>query len=1025
MAEKGRPSASSGNAYHDIRVAHCLIDLLEDPSLASVAVETADAIDDLVIRRSDGAARYEQVKERAPGTSWTATQLINQDIVGQFIRQFETDPNGTFVLFTASDASKFREASERARNALENHSNDEQDRDAALTEWRQRLQSLTRFVDQLLSRLAKTNPRATLIWKDLQSILACVTVLDNSGTADQLRTRGAKRLRPLADDPIRAFQTLECLARNAAISRRVLTRGIVETALSRDGSGLRPTALPLSIDAPAYAKKIEQDSNAVDVAKLPRLEPSFLSSPETQHQLHAVQGRLLLVGSHGSGKSRVAAELAVKSLHDGFRCLHVRLARWATTLRNLLIAELSVAAARRASFGDFTNQFGHAGVLILDGLDEVPYPDRLRAEREIIEFADTHPHLDILVTCRPGSGHILSQQWNTIQLKPLTRDQIDSTLGSHGHAWMLAAPVLQLATNPLMLGLLVQQLANDVRPSGEAKLLDTYVSEIVERQSSRFPAIDPVSAQRLAETVAYEWLTSGRISLDQSQMKSLAASVALTLREQALIQLDARKVEMWLEEAGFSIKIDGGFVPIHRAVLDHLAARSMEHRNPDECANRPELREAVARYLSAQTQVGGEMLSFLSAFGTDLEVLARGRALSPSEIDWPYGPQRFALDYLSELRRLGKGPLADVGVVNRPIQIDVDADISWIAEGDSPTDHDVVHIVPAAPRPHLVDSTGAGPIPILAFSASGHHGAAIDIKVPHYAAFARVKYEVEHLVRQRALKNEGPDIVYERLCSLAKKFFEIVNMVEGIRLIDVVNGKVRGCTALTLQTQFANTVASIANVDERNLEIGNKCVIFAASSREPIIVESAHKLSDNFGARPIVHGGELVQLVDQAVNFGIAELPLHPLGLMPGSGSDPVLSLSDDQFRLRGAALQLFVERHELGSMRGFRYLIENNFAGLKLLLKQYSSMPWKVEVAIEEKENREAFGPHIQSVKHFHWAVDEVVQVSEVSKENARWWASSGLSAYCGVLNAAYELVEQDLSELMSGSDPLGSVVL
>ena len=669
MAEKGRPSASSGNAYHDVRVAHCLIDLLEDPSFASVAVETADATDDLVVRRSDGTARYEQVKERAPGASWTATQLVNQDILGQFIRQYEAVPNGVFVLFTASDASKFREVVERARNASKNHSCDELGREAALVEWRQRLKGLSRFVDQILTRIAKNSGQETITWKDLYAILACVTVLDASGTTDQLRRRGTERLRPLVDDPTRAFQTLEGLARNAAISRGVLTRGDVETTLRQDGSGLRHTELTLMIDAQAYAEKIEQESNAIDVAKLRRLEPSFRSGSETPHQLQAVKGRLVLVGSHGSGKSRVAAELAVKSIQKGHRCLHVRLARWATTLRNLLIAELSVAAAQHASSHDFTSQFRHAGVLVLDGLDEVPYRDRLNAEREIIEFADTHPHLDILVTCRPGAGHILSQQWNTIKLQPLTRDQIESTLGSHGHTPILAEPIVKLASNPLMLGLLVQQLANDLRPSSEAKLLDAYVTQIVQRQSSRFPSIDPVCAQRLAEEVAYEWLSLGRIILNQDQMRNLAASVAQTLRRQALIQLDGYEVEKWLEEAGFSIKIDANFVPIHRTVLDHLAARSMEGRNPGQCANRHELREAVARYLGAQTQAGGKMLSFLHAVGTDLELLARGRALSSKEIVWPHEPKKFALDYLAQLRRLGKGPLVDVGVVDRPLPI--------------------------------------------------------------------------------------------------------------------------------------------------------------------------------------------------------------------------------------------------------------------------------------------------------------------------------------------------------------------
>ena len=416
MAETGRPSASSGNAYHDIRVAHCLIDLLEEPLYASVAVETADATDDLVVRRSDETARYEQVKERAPSASWTAARLVNEGILGQFTRQFEADPIGEFVLFTASDASKFREVSERARNASKNHPNNEIGRTSALVEWRQRLKGLRSFVDQILTRIAKNNGPYTLTWQDLLAILARVTVLDATGTKDQLRTRGVQRLRLLVDDPTRAFQTLERLARNAAISRSVLTRRDVESALRHDGSGLRHTALSLTIDAQAYVEKIRQESNALDVAKLPHLEPSFRSSSETLHHFHAVKGRLVLVGGHGSGKSRVAAELAVKSIQNDRPSLHVRLARWATKLRNLLIAELSVAAAQHASFDDFTSQFRHAGVLVLDGLDEVPYQDRLNAEREIIEFADTHPHLDMLVTCRPGSEHILSQKWNTIQL---------------------------------------------------------------------------------------------------------------------------------------------------------------------------------------------------------------------------------------------------------------------------------------------------------------------------------------------------------------------------------------------------------------------------------------------------------------------------------------------------------------------------------------------------------------------------------------------------------------------------------
>ena len=81
--------------------------------------------------------------------------------------------------------------------------------------------------------------------------------------------------------------------------------------------------------------------------------------------------------------------------------------------------------------------------------------------------------------------------------------------------------------------------------------------------------------------------------------------------------------------------------------------------------------------------------------------------------------------------------------------------------------------------------------------------------------------------------------------------------------------------------------------------------------------------------------------------------------------------------------------------------------------------------MAIEEKLHREAFGPRIQSVRHFHSARNEVVHVSEVSKEGVQWSSSGNMFGYRGVRNAAYELVEQDLRDLMSGSNPLGSIVL
>ena len=361
MPERGRPSASSGNAYHDVRVALCLIDLLEDASVSSVVVESLDATDDLVVHCSDGMVRYEQVKERAPGGHWTATRLSDEGVLRQFVLQHRSDPHGELVLFTGSDASDFREVVERARNAFANHPSDEPGRQAAETEWKRRLKGRRNFVEQILSRITTEDCPHAVTWRYLHEVLDRVQVLDAQGTIAQLRERGLQRLRLLVDDPVRALQTLERLAREAAIRRGAIRQRVVETALKQDGSGPFLALFALAVDADAYAAKILGESAAVDVAKLMSLVPSLHSPHGQSFDLNAVCGKTLLVGGHGAGKSRIAADLAVKSIRNGRQCLHIRLARWATTLRDLLVAELSVAARRRARYVDVDNLFAAGG----------------------------------------------------------------------------------------------------------------------------------------------------------------------------------------------------------------------------------------------------------------------------------------------------------------------------------------------------------------------------------------------------------------------------------------------------------------------------------------------------------------------------------------------------------------------------------------------------------------------------------------------------------------------------------------
>ena len=1025
MPEKGRPAASSGNAYHDVRVAFCLIDLLEDVSVTSVAVETLDAIDDLVVQRSDGPVRYEQVKERAPGGSWTAQRLSDEGVLGQFVRQHRLDPSGELVLFTGSDASDFREVVERARNASANHPTDELGRQAALAEWKQRLKGRRSFVDQILSRIATEARQHTVSWHDLHEVLACVQVLDAQGTITQLRERSVQRLRLLVDDPVRALETLERLARDAAIRRRVIRRCEVETALQEGGSGPRLAGFVLTIDTDAYAEEIQLESAAVDIAKLTSLVPHFDSPSGLSFDIDTVSGKTLLVGGHGAGKSRIAADLAVKSIRNRRQCLHIRLARWATTLHDLLIAELSRATARHARPVDVANLFNGAGVLVLDGLDEVPTAQRLTAEREILQFADSYPNLDILVTCRPGSGRILSHGWPAIQLRPLSHEQIETALGRKVHTLDLAQPIIALASNPLMLGLLVRRLAGGDRPSSEADLLDAFVTEIIERESQRTPSIDCISGHRLVEDAAFEWLSSGRIALEHDQLRNVAAAVALNLRHCALAQTDATEVEHWLIESGLCVRLGDVFVPVHRAVLDHLAGCSMDRRDAIQSAGFPELREAVARYLASQAEVSESMLSLLSAVGTDLELLARGRRLTSADIIWPFDPTRFATEYLTELRRLGSGPLIGIGVVGRAIEIDVDSKITWIAEKDRVESGDVAKIVATPDRPYMSAPDGSNRTPLKAIKMAGYRGAEIDIRVPHFAAFDRAGDELNTLLHNRALPDEGPDIVYERLCSLTRRFVETVTKVGTSEYQGFSDADFRGLTASGLQAIFLNYITEATGIDAVQADMGTILIAFVPASKAVVVAKGPESVVHRPGSHLGVHSAVLMQLVAKATRLGIQNLPLHPLALLPNSAMDPILSLPGRQHRLHGDLLSLYIERHELGEIRAFRYLVDHNLRGLRPLLRTYSTLPWHIEVTIKELSTPTRFDVHIRSITRRSAASDEVTVVPEIPKKDSLWTSSSSIHAYRGVLNGAYALAERDVMELLNGTNPLGSDVL
>ncbi|UZQ55819.1 ATP-dependent Clp protease adaptor ClpS [Trichothermofontia sichuanensis B231] len=146
-------------------------------------------------------------------------------------------------------------------------------------------------------------------------------------------------------------------------------------------------------------------------------------------------------------------------------------------------------------------------VLLLDGLDEVPWPHRQRCIAALNDFKQRHSLLSMVVCSRLPAyldlgEHRLHVQ-SAIALQPLSWEQVQNCLTTLGpelaavKAWVDSNPALQeLLTTPLMLRLLIQAGTEAVSglvtpvPTAAAyrtHLLNTYVDHLLGRPDPTSP----------------------------------------------------------------------------------------------------------------------------------------------------------------------------------------------------------------------------------------------------------------------------------------------------------------------------------------------------------------------------------------------------------------------------------------------------------------------------------------------------------------------------------------------------------
>jgi hypothetical protein len=253
-------------------------------------------------------------------------------------------------------------------------------------------------------------------------------------------------------------------------------------------------------------------------------------SVETIAQMCLQRGSgLLILGAPGAGKTTMLLNLT-RSLLEHAICAPAEpipvifnLSSWARerlSLQDWLIQELTKRydVLRRQG----TAWIVHDQILpLLDGLDEVPAPQRVACIEAINRFRGEHGLGALVVCCRIAEyealiahHHIRLQLDGALLVRPLTADQIDTFLANSGPQLAALREDLQqdhelreLAETPLMLSLMAQvyqgQIVENLRalPSLEERrqlLFAAYVEQMFER-----PGVDP----RYLPTQTRRWLS--------------------------------------------------------------------------------------------------------------------------------------------------------------------------------------------------------------------------------------------------------------------------------------------------------------------------------------------------------------------------------------------------------------------------------------------------------------------------------------------------------------------------------------
>ncbi|MGW3557129.1 NACHT domain-containing protein [Streptomyces sp. NPDC000963] len=245
------------------------------------------------------------------------------------------------------------------------------------------------------------------------------------------------------------------------------------------------------------------------------------------------------------------------------------------------------------------------GLVLVDGIDEIPEAERDRARRWLRDLLDSYDGNRWLVTSRPTAVRddwLASDGFTELTLTPMSSSEVATFVRRwHRAAGPGAAPyeqplldalrttpdVARLATNPLMCGLIcaLHHGRRGFLPRGRKALYDAALSMLLSRRDRERDMGTPYGIDlgdapqiQLVQRLAY-WLTlNGRTTMDRSRAESVVREAVPAVTEAAGYDAGAVFTHL-LHRSGLLREPTEDTVDfVHRTFQDYLAAKALVDR---------------------------------------------------------------------------------------------------------------------------------------------------------------------------------------------------------------------------------------------------------------------------------------------------------------------------------------------------------------------------------------------------------------------------------------------------------------